>query len=52
VIAIMLCKVLGHKRGKRAGDMPLEAGRIWYRCPRCGATWLRKAKPTKLKAAA
>lgn len=38
------CFLFGHKRGKRADDMPLEPGRIWYRCPRCPATWARKVK--------
>ena len=40
----LICRFKGHKRGKRADDMPLEEGKLWYRCPRCGAQWLRKVK--------
>lgn len=38
------CRLFGHKRGQRANDMALETGKTWYRCPRCQATWKRRAK--------
>lgn len=41
MIARLLCKFLGHKRGKRVPDTDD------VRCPRCSATWPR---PRKAKA--
>lgn len=42
IINWLLCKVYGHRRGRKMIE-PLGMS-IYYRCPRCGATWTRKAK--------
>jgi hypothetical protein len=48
MIARLICWINGHKRGKRlyASSMPADEfkGKNVFRCPRCGATWTRKAK--------
>lgn len=45
MIAKLLCKFFGHKRGKRY-DMPPGSDMNGYRCPRCEATWTRPRKKT------
>jgi hypothetical protein len=44
----LVCKIKGHKRGKRvmfySASSTAMADRIEFRCPRCLATWTRKAK--------
>ncbi len=38
MIARLLCKLFGHRRGKRVDGTDTIA------CPRCNATWTRKIK--------
>lgn len=49
----LACKLWGHKRGKRVkrpADPPAATEimnailGVEFQCPRCGATWTRKAK--------
>lgn len=40
MIARLLCKILGHKRGKRVSDTHVA-------CPRCKTPWERKKQPAK-----
>ena len=42
----LICFVMGHKRGRRI-PYRQNADSIDYACPRCGATWARRAKPKK-----
>ena len=42
MIGKLKCWLFGHKRGKRVPN-PTRVF-IWYRCPRCNATWSRKVK--------
>lgn len=53
MIARLYCKLFGHRRGIRIERPETETmvGLFSYRCPRCGASWSRKAKPARLKAA-
>lgn len=44
MIGKLKCWWKGHKRGKRDTDKPVIDGHIPFRCPRCKATWTRKAK--------
>lgn len=37
----LICKLFGHKRGKRKG---MYEGRVEIACPRCTSTWTRKVK--------
>lgn len=45
----ILCKLLGHRRGKRMLRSSMPVGTlndvIGYRCPRCHETWTRKITP-------
>lgn len=47
----LICKFMGHKRGKREATGAFADGysHRLYRCPRCKATWTR---PVKAKGAA
>ena len=42
MIARLICKLLGHKRGKRTG-VSSELG-AQLKCPRCKSVWNRKVK--------
>jgi hypothetical protein len=46
VIARLICRFLGHRRGKRLPANPEDTlPRLnTFACPRCKATWTRKAK--------
>lgn len=46
MIGKLLCWLWGHKRGKRDNSFvfAIEHNEQGYRCPRCGATWTRKAR--------
>lgn len=41
MIARLICKLLGHKRGKPAGEM---GGKRIFKCPRCERETSYKAK--------
>lgn len=43
IIGRLLCKVRGHKRGKRVSGTT-GSKHIFFACPRCGAQWSRKAR--------
>jgi len=46
MIARLICRLFGHRRGKRVG-ITASGGRglvAEFRCPRCSATWTRKDK--------
>lgn len=48
----LVCRISGHKRGKRAESQLIVGMTVFY-CPRCQATWMRKVevkKPKKEKA--
>lgn len=47
MIAKLLCKLFGHKRGNRT-HVSSALGQQ-YQCPRCKAVWNRKAYPRKVK---
>ena len=61
LIGKLLCKLPrfmggGHRRGKRVSvpanfTREFKPGYDTIRCPRCGATWTRKVKAKKEKAA-
>ena len=40
----VLCKIFGHKRGKRVSAI---GGELKFACPRCEATWTRKIRKAK-----
>lgn len=42
MIARLLCRFLGHRRGKRTGVSSTLG--VQMRCPRCAAVWNRKVK--------
>ena len=42
MIARLICKMLGHRRGKRTGVSSVLG--VQMRCPRCAAVWNRKGK--------
>lgn len=51
MLSKLLCRLFGHKRGRAmprgtepqvAVDKPTPGK--WFQCPRCSATWFRKAK--------
>lgn len=46
LIARLKCWRYGHKRGKRVGQATSSNGKTFndFQCPRCTATWTRKAK--------
>ena len=46
MIGKLLCKLFGHKRGKKVSGMGLDDGTLFrsYACPRCAATWTRKVR--------
>jgi hypothetical protein len=46
VIAALICLIRGHKRGKRLTMTMVTSTTPFntYECPRCKATWTRKAK--------
>ena len=51
LLRVLICKVKGHKRGKRVfvytpGDQESDGARK-YECPRCRATWVRKVSKAK-----
>ena len=43
-IAKAQCYFLGHRRGRRVSNI---GGLVAYSCPRCSATWTRKARKPK-----
>ena len=45
-LATLLCKIKGHKRGKRYALAGVLMGSpyVTYTCVRCGALWSRKVK--------
>lgn len=51
----LLCRLFGHKRGKRVVYTvggPEADGEREYQCPRCEATWTRKIRRAAVKATA
>jgi hypothetical protein len=46
MIAKLICYFKGHKRGVRIENVGVTSTvhMNHYRCPRCQATWMRKAK--------
>lgn len=42
ILGRIICWAKGHRRGHYFSDTPTHKV---YRCPRCHATWTRKAKP-------
>ncbi|HEX8106738.1 MAG TPA: hypothetical protein VF516_03370 [Kofleriaceae bacterium] len=46
MIGRLICLFKGHKRGKRVSEATSNGGAMFadFRCPRCKATWTRKAK--------
>jgi hypothetical protein len=50
MIGKIICWWKGHKRGKRIKRVGIGADgntdTAVFQCPRCSATWTRKAKPT------
>ena len=54
LLGVLICKVKGHKRGKRMVVFTLdgavsdsESYERKYQCQRCGATWIRKISKAK-----
>ena len=44
-IAGIVCRLLGHRRGKLTGKVYEAETNTWhkaYYCPRCSATWFRR----------
>jgi uncharacterized C2H2 Zn-finger protein len=46
MIARLIGWINGHKRGKRVTHGQKDGEAATFQCPRCRATWTRKAKPT------
>ena len=45
MIGKLMCKLFGHKRGKKIGEQGSAEGvTATYECPRCSATWTRKVR--------
>lgn len=42
MISKLLCKLFGHRRGRRTGIYSDKGAQ--FRCSRCGAVWNRKVK--------
>lgn len=54
LFAPLVCGVRGHLRGKKTGMQAYVDGKVRndlteIRCPRCRATWTRKARKVKAK---
>ena len=42
MIAKLICRLFGHRRGRRTGV--LSSFGVGFRCPRCGTVWNRKIR--------